>query len=232
MVDLSERRSQFVSSVTHELKTPLTNINMYIEMLSQGIAHNRAKELEYYQILSSESDRLARLIGNVLDLSRLEKNQHPFKLKQGLFDDVLNEVEVLFRVRLKQEQYALTVRSRPLRPFAYDREVMIQVLTNLIENSLKFGHNATQRLIEIDLHQGAKETTICVGDHGPGIPKRSLRKVFDDFYRDTGSPNHAIPGTGIGLTLVKRFISALGGQVTAQNRRQGSGCIITISLPS
>jgi signal transduction histidine kinase len=231
VVELSERRSQFVSSVTHELKTPLTNINLYIEMLEQGIGRNKSKEMEYYQILRSESTRLSGLISNVLELSRLEKKQRSFNLQKGMFEEVLNEIKALFSARLKQKDYDLTINTNLVRPFVYDRDVMLQVLTNLIENSLKFAINATLREIQIDVYQTEKKTCICVSDHGPGIPDKSLKKIFDDFYRGTQPHIQTIPGTGIGLSLVRKFITAMGGQVTAKNRKQGSGCIILITLP-
>ncbi len=232
VVDLSERRARFVASVTHELKTPLTNINLYIEMLQQGIAASKEKEQLYYQILSSESTRLSRLINNVLELSRLEKKQRAYNLIEGDFDDVITEVSALFQAKLKQEEYTFTVKTRPERPFAYDREIMIQILINLIENSLKFGRNATQREIELDIVQNQRSTHISVSDYGPGIPRRQLKKVFTDFYRVKSADRQTIPGTGIGLALVKKFIAAQGGRVEAANRASGSGCIITVTLPT
>ena len=99
LVELSERRSMFVSSVTHELKTPLTNIRMYIEMLDQGIAPNREREEEYFRILGSESQRLSRLIDNVLEFSKLERKQRHFNVQEGTFEDVLYEVGMI-KVRL------------------------------------------------------------------------------------------------------------------------------------
>jgi signal transduction histidine kinase len=231
VVDLSERRARFVSSVTHELKTPLTNISLYIEMLEEGIAQDKAKEEAYYHILSTESARLSRLIGNVLELSRLEKKQRRFDLKKGTFDEVIDEVRTLFSAKLRQENYTLTLNSKVTQPFCYDREIMIQVLINLIENSLKFGQDASERDIVIATHQKDDKTYIAVSDHGPGIPRKALKKVFDDFYRVQESQDKTISGTGIGLALVKKFITAMGGQVTAENRSKGPGCIITISMP-
>jgi signal transduction histidine kinase len=231
VVDLSERRARFVSCVTHELKTPLTNISLYIEMLEEGIAQDKAKEEAYYHILSTESARLSRLIGNVLELSRLEKKQRRFNLKKGTFDEVLDEVQTLFSAKLRQENYTLTLNSNVTQPFCYDREIMIQVLINLVENSLKFGQDASKRDIVIATHQKDGQTYIAVSDHGPGIPRKALKKVFDDFYRVQESQDKTISGTGIGLALVKKFITAMGGRVTAENRSKGPGCTITISIP-
>ena len=230
IVDLSERRSQFVSSVTHELKTPLTNIRMYIEMLEQGIAHNPEREQEYYRILDSEGARLSRLINNVLELSKLEQKQRHIDLQSGTFEDVITEVKAVMAERIKQEGFVLKVKPGRIRPFKYDREVMIQVLINLIENSMKFGKRASSREIGIRTRQEKGTVQIMVSDTGPGIPRHALKKVFDDFYRVENSLTRTTRGTGIGLALVKKFVRLMGGSVTAANN-VGPGLTITISLP-
>ena len=230
IVDLSERRSQFVSSVTHELKTPLTNIRMYIEMLEQGIARDRKREAEYFQILDSEGARLSRLINNVLELSKLEKSQRHIDMQSGTFEDVVEEVEKVMGVKFKQEDFSLNVEWGRIEPFQYDREVMIQVLINLIENSIKFGQGAAVRQITIRTGYENGCMNISVADTGPGIPRQALKKVFDDFYRVDNSLTRTTRGTGIGLALVKKFITLMGGTVKAVNN-DGPGCTITISLP-
>ncbi|MEX1327317.1 MAG: HAMP domain-containing sensor histidine kinase [Desulfobacterales bacterium] len=231
IVELSDRRSQFVSSVTHELKTPLTNIRMYIEMLEQGIAANPEREQEYFRILDSEGVRLSRLINNVLEMSKLEKSQRHINLQTGTFEEVIAETQAVMSEKLKQEGFILTVRPGRLRPFKYDREVMIQVLINLIENSIKFGRSASDRKIGIQTVQEPKEVKIMVSDTGPGIPRHALKKVFHDFYRVDNSLTRTTRGTGIGLALVKKFIHLMGGTVTASDN-DGPGCTITIRLPA
>ena len=231
IADLSERRSQFVSSVTHELKTPLTNIRMYIEMLEQGIASDPEREQEYFRILDSEGLRLSRLINNVLELSKLEKNQRHINLQTGTFEEVIAETQSLMAERIKQEGFTLTLTSDRLRPFEYDREVMIQVLINLIENSLKFGKSAAERKITIRTAQEPDGVKIMVSDTGPGIPRDALKKVFNDFYRVDNSLTRTTGGTGIGLALVKKFVHLMGGTVTAADNA-GPGCTITIRLPA
>ena len=230
-VDLSERRARFVSSVTHELKTPLTNIRMYIEMLEQSIARDPEREQDYFRILSSESARLSRLIGNVLELSRLEKKQRPLNMHPGTFEEVVAEVEAVMNPKLRQEGFTFKVRGEAGAPFRYDREVMIQVLINLIENSLKFGRNAPIKEIELRLARSGGRVHINIADTGPGIPRSALKKVFDDFYRVEGPLRRSTSGTGIGLALVKKFVSAMGGTVSAANNT-GAGCTITVSLPA
>jgi len=230
LVDLSERRSQFVSSVTHELKTPLTNIRMYIEMLEQGIARNEEREQEYFQILDAEGARLSRLVNNVLELAKFEKKQRFVDLQTGTFEEVIREVQRVMQAKLDNEGYHLEIEFGKIRPFKYDREAMIQVLINLIENSMKFGKTATRKQISVRVDQDDRWVKIMVCDNGPGIPRYALKKVFDEFYRVDNSLTRTTRGTGIGLALVKKFIALMGGNVTAANN-DGPGCTITISLP-
>ena len=231
VMDLSERRSRFVSAVTHELKTPLTNIRMYIEMLEQGIAATPEREHEYLSVLSSESARLSGLINNVLELSRLEKQNRRFELMDGDLSDVLADVQSIMADRLVREGFDLSIDSTDRPVFAYDREVLVQVLVNLMENSIKFGRHLPQKKIRIDVRIVEGWVKLLVSDTGPGIPKRSLKKVFDDFYRVDSDLIRTIGGTGIGLALVKKLILAMGGRVKAENN-QGPGCTIILNLPS
>jgi signal transduction histidine kinase len=230
IVDFSERQSRFVSSVTHELKTPLTNIRMYIEMLEQGVARDPGREQEYLGILRSESARLSRLITHVLELSKLEKKHRRPNLQIGTFDEVLKDVENLMSGSLQQAGFALRCENRLSRPFRYDREIMVQVMINLLENSVKFGKGAALKEIIIRLREEGKRVHVEVADTGPGIPSRDLKKIFNDFYRAENALTSASGGTGIGLALVKRFVTLLGGRVSAANN-PWAGCTIRIELP-
>ena len=230
VVDLSERRSQFVSSVTHELKTPLTNIRMYIEMLEQGIASTPEREQDYLRILGSESTRLSRLINNVLELAKLEKKQRHFTLREDRIQNVLLEVHAIMSHKLAQEGFELHLNAENMPPFAFDREVMVQVLVNLLENSIKFGRGAQTKIITITAAAADNRAHIAVSDTGPGIPRQALKKVFNDFYRVDNKLTRTTGGTGIGLALVKKFVTAMGGRVSAANN-SGGGCTISLFLP-
>ncbi|MCG6917266.1 MAG: HAMP domain-containing histidine kinase [Deltaproteobacteria bacterium] len=228
---LSERRSRFVSSVTHELKTPLTNIRMYIEMLEQGIARDPEREQEYFRILGSESSRLSRLINNVLEFSKFEKKQTHLDLRDGTLEEVIHEVKEVMQEKLRQEGFSLKVEMEDLPPFKHDREAMIQVLINLMDNSMKFGKSLPSREITLKVWSEQDTARISVSDTGPGIPRHDLRKVFDDFYRVDSDLTRTTGGTGIGLALVKKLVTLMGGTVWADNN-DGPGCTITISLPA
>ena len=230
VVALSERRSRFVSSVTHELKTPLTNIRMYIEMLEQGIARDQEREQEYFRILGSESSRLSRLINNVLEYSKLEKKQVHLDLQPGTLQEVIQEVKEVMQEKLVQEKFDLKIEREEVPPFNYDREAMIQVLINLIDNSMKFGRSSPTRSITLKIWPEGDMVKISVSDTGPGIPDSGLKKIFEDFYRVDSDLTRTTGGTGIGLALVKKLINAMGGAVAAKNN-DGPGCTITITMP-
>ena len=230
VVDFSERQSRFVSSVTHELKTPLTNIRMYIEMLEQGMARDTEREQAYFRIVQSEGARLSRLITNVLELSKLEKKHHRPDLQAGTFDEVLKDVEGLMAEPLRQAGFVLNCENSLTRQFRYDREIMVQVLINLIENSVKFGASSAVKAIAVRLREEGERVRVEVADTGPGIPARDVKKIFNDFYRAENAVTSAAGGTGIGLALVKRFVSLLGGRVSASNN-PGPGCTISLDLP-
>jgi len=132
--------------------------------------------------------------------------------------------------KIKQERYVLNPEAGQIGSFNYDREVMLQVLINLIENSMKFGKNASRREIRIRTLRDGNGVKIMVSDTGPGIPRQDLKKVFDDFYRVENSLTRTTRGTGIGLALVRKFVRLMGGSVTAANN-EGPGCTITITLP-
>ncbi len=230
ILDFSERQSRFVSAVTHELKTPLTNIRMYIEMLEQGVARDPEREQGYFRILRSEGARLTRLITNVLELAKLEKKHRRPNLQHGRFAEVLADVEDLMQTALEQAGFLLKVENSLREPFRYDREIMVQVLINLIENSLKFGRSSPLKEITLRVGDADGHVRIEVADTGPGIPAGDLKKVFTDFYRSGNAVTSAAGGTGIGLALVRRFVTLLGGGIAAANN-PGAGCTIRIDLP-
>ncbi len=200
-------------------------------MLEQGIAaSDPERKLEYYSILGSESARLARLTNNALEFSQLEKRQRNLEFREGTLEEVLSEVRDAMQGWLCQEVVTLTVENHLVRPFHFDREVMVQVFMNLIEKSVKFSKDAERREIAVRVRLEGDRVMIRVSDTGPGIPRHVLKKVFDDFYQVDNQLARTTKGTGISLALVKRFVEAMGGSVTAANN-EGAGYTITLSLP-
>jgi len=230
VVELSERRSNFVSSVTHELKTPLTNIRMYIEMLEMGVARDIAQERKYFKILGSESERLSHLINNVLELSRLEQKQRHFAMEPGTLKQEVAKAIIIMQARLDQAGFTLKTEIENISPFYYDREVMLQILINLIENSIKFGAKSTTKEIKLKVIQQADNIHLSIADKGPGIAPKALKKIFNEFYREDNNLTRTTGGTGIGLALVKKFTTAMHGSITASNNKE-FGCTISLVFP-
>jgi signal transduction histidine kinase len=229
-VALSKRRSQFASAVTHELKTPLTTIRMYVEMLAQGMGADPRRQQRYFQVLDAETARLGRLINNVLELSRLEKRQRPLTYGFGDLSEVIDKVTAALGPQLEAAGFEFQVENRLKEPFAYDAEVLVQVLINLVENSLKFGRDNRRKRIRVTIDKQRDTVSLAVRDTGPGIPRGDLKRIFEDFYRAEDEMTRTTSGTGIGLALVQRFAKAMGGGVTARNNPEG-GCTITVTIP-
>lgn len=231
VVETSERRSSFVSSVTHELKTPLTNIRMYIEMLDQGMATTEERRKQYFRILGSETTRLSRLINNVLEFAKLERKQRAAEMDDYDLGQVVSEVKQAMSAKLASEGFGMSVDLGDVGMVRFDREMMIQILINLIENSVKFSKQSERKEIELVARREPGRTLIEVKDYGPGIPQGALKKVFDDFYRVEGSLTRSTAGTGIGLALVRKFVESMGGTVRARNNDDEPGLTISIALP-
>ncbi len=222
MIDVAmrfaERRSNFVASVSHELKTPLTAIRMYAEMLRDGVVDGEAKRREYYASITNESERLSRLIDNVLEFSKLEKGHRELALVAGPVEPVVHEVERLLAAHVKSAGFSLAVEIDPgLPPVRYDRDALIQVLFNLVDNALKYAREAETKRITLRCARADGGVSISVRDFGPGLAAGELGKVFEPFYRSGPEPTRRARGSGIGLALVRSLGEAMGATVRAEN---------------
>ncbi|MEE4609355.1 MAG: ATP-binding protein, partial [Desulfobacteraceae bacterium] len=159
-----------------------------------------------------------------------EKQTRRFDFRRGDLSDVLADVQSIMAAPLAREGFGLTIQAEGVPVFAYDREVLVQILINLMENSLKFGRHASRKRIVITAAATGDRVDLSVSDTGPGIPKRALKHVFEDFYRVDDQMVRGTGGTGIGLALVKKFVLAMGGRVWAKNN-DGPGCTVGLSLP-
>jgi len=222
-----------VAAVSHELKTPLTAIRMYAEMLRDGYVLNEEKRDEYYETMATESERLSRLIQNVLELSRLEKGGNSGGVMMtGNVRPVLEEaVRVLERhARDRGFRVVLDVPAE-LPSVRYERDGLLQVLINLVDNGIKFSQDADPREVVIQATPRSGGLTLQIRDHGPGVPPRHLSRIFQPFYRGERELTRTTKGTGIGLALVKGLIADMGGSVSARNHPQG-GFEVRVALVS
>jgi signal transduction histidine kinase len=230
-IGFAERRSNFVAAVSHELKTPLTAIRMYGEMLRDDLVPSDDKRREYYRTITAESERLSRLIDNVLEFSRLEKGTRTMQLTVGALGPVVEEVAELLRAHAERDGFTLrTEVESDLPPVRFERDALLQVLVNLVDNALKYATRATLREIAIECRRHGDGVVLSVRDHGPGVASRHLARIFEPFHRGGDELVRETQGTGLGLALVKSLVERMGGAVGGRNAPDG-GFEVKIALP-
>jgi signal transduction histidine kinase len=221
---LARQQQDFVSAVSHELKTPLTSIRMYGEMLKQGWADD-AKRHTYYDYIHSESERLSRLIENVLQLARLTRNTQRFDLRSVSVAELLDLVRSKVSTQVERAGFQLAVRNEAPEGTAVvvDADCAAQIFINLVDNALKFSAAAAVKSVEITARRGSDGGVLfTVRDFGPGVPKEQMKKIFELFYRVENELTRETVGTGIGLALVRQLAAAMGARVDVRNCEPGA----------
>lgn len=226
----AERRSNFVSAVSHELKTPLTAIRMYAEMLRDGLATDEAKRQSYYETITDESERLSRLINNVLEFSRIERGGTDVSLTLGEIGPVLEEAVRTLRPHAERAGFELHLEIEPGLPsLRFDRDGVVQLLFNLVDNALKYARAAERKEIVIDCRRAQGGVRLSVRDFGPGVARQHLSKLFEAFYRGENEMTRSARGTGIGLALVKDLAERMNAAASAANA-PGGGFVVTVEF--
>jgi signal transduction histidine kinase len=221
-VHFSERRSNFAAAVSHELKTPLTAIRMYAEMLRDGMVADDATRRAYLETITSESERLSRLINNVLEFSRLERRAGSLTLVSESLPPLLRAAVRTLEPHARAQGFVLTERlDDGLPPVQLDRDAIHQILFNLVDNALKYARGAERKEIEILCAADPEGVRLRVRDFGPGIPAGAQAHLFEAFYRAGDELTRQTQGTGIGLALVRELVQQMGGKVSARNDPDG-----------
>lgn len=221
---LASKRQDFVSAVSHELKTPLTAIRMYAELLQNSWVANEEKKQKYYNQIASETERLTRLIQNVLNLSKLDGNRWNVQLRKDRPKAVLDDFIATYSKNVEKQGFELTVSSdTDIKEIAIlmDRDAIMQILMNLVDNSLKFSKNADYKMINIELRLHGTDMYLAVRDYGPGIPQSEMTKVFQEFYRVENEMTRKTSGTGIGLSMVKKLCNLTNMKIELENANPG-----------
>ncbi|MBN2198471.1 MAG: hypothetical protein JW747_01325 [Candidatus Aminicenantes bacterium] len=228
-IELARNKTTFVTNVSHELKTPLTSIRMFAEMLKEGRPADPGKREQYLGLMVSETDRLTRLVNNVLDFSRMEKGKKTYAPKLVDAGRLVGEIAAGQRPRLEHQGFRLDVRvpdgSVLVRA---DEEALKQAVLNLLSNAENYS-DAT-REIEIEATAAAEEVFIRVSDRGIGVPRQHAKKIFQEFYRADDSLTARTKGTGLGLTIARRLVRDQGGDLVYA-ARPGGGSLFEIRLP-
>jgi signal transduction histidine kinase len=224
-INLARQQQDFVSAVSHELKTPLTSIRMYGEMLKQGWAEP-AKQQQYYEFIHDESERLTRLISNVLQLAKITHNEPQFDLQPVAVSELMNRIESKISSQVQRSGFELDFRQdENTRDIAInvDDDCFAQIIINLVDNAIKFSRDATRKRIEIGSRLSSdNRIEFAVRDFGPGIPKDQMKKVFQLFYRSESELTRETVGTGIGLAIVHQLSQAMNARVDVTNTEPGA----------
>ena len=226
---LGQLRSDFIANLSHELKTPLSLIRMFSELIALGKLKDSDSARQYGEIILRESDRLSHLIDNVMDFSRIERGEG-LEMQPGNLGEVVERVLDVYRHRLDREQVRLRTQIESALPqVRMDSNAIALVLLNLVENAVKYGGDAAEIAVRLGKKNG--HVLLQVEDHGPGIPPDEQKRVFDRFYRMKSDLARPIRGAGIGLSLVRQIAEAHGGRVTLESQI-GRGSTFTVALPA
>lgn len=225
---LSQLKSEFVANVSHELKTPLSLVRMFGELLQSGRVESPDKREQYLQIIVDESERLGQLIENVLDFARVERGKVAYDMTEGGVGEVVARAVEACRMRADREQVRLDIVIPGGSDTALRDEGALEVaVINLVDNALKYAKSG--ELVRVEVRQVTGYTEVRVSDCGPGIPAEDKKRIFERFERGRGAQEQKVRGSGIGLALVKHIAEAHGGRAWVEpNQPRGSTFVFTI----
>ena len=227
--ELNALKSFFVSSVSHELRTPLTSILIFAEMLRTGPVKSRKQQEEYLEIIEGESNRLARLITNILDFAKIERGVKEYSFAQTNIRSVIRKSVQAIRYQFLAKDARLSVRiGKGLPGINADADALEEAVLNLLSNALKY--STTVRKIDLRVSRERNAIVLAVSDRGIGIPEDELPHIFDQFYRVKDEKTRQVGGTGLGLAVVKHIVEAHRGTLTVTSA-VGRGTTFTITLP-
>ena len=226
---IAEMRSQFAASVSHELKTPLTSIRMFAEALTMGVQKKPEAQKEYLHTIISESERLSRLLNNVLDFSKIEQGTRTYRFGPTSLEEVIHAAEEAMAFPMDQKGFDLKVEvEKGIPEFQGDRDALEQAVLNLLHNAMKY--SGESREIQLKLHRNGNMAQVDVTDYGIGIAEEDRDRIFGKFFRVPGIENQKIPGTGLGLTIVSHIAQSHGGRVEVKSQ-PGEGSTFSLILP-
>ena len=228
-IKLNRLKNDFIATVTHELKTPLSSMRVLVDTLLEGNYNDQQQATEYLQLISKENARLSRLIDNFLTFSRMERNKQAFDIvKTDPAEIAQNAAEAMqTKFNGKNCKFAVTI-DNDLPEVMADKDAMVTVLVNLLDNAYKYSlHN---KQIELKLFSEDGDICFSVKDNGLGMTRKQTRKIFDRFYQTDSSLSRQTEGTGLGLSIVKFIVDAHKGQITVESK-PGKGSEFTVRIP-
>lgn len=226
---LAKLKSDFVSTVSHEFRTPLTSIRYLAEMLQRGRVQNNKRKQQYYETITSESERLSRLIENMLDFSKIEAGVKEYQFEETDIAELTREVVSRFQAQVAPKEFIVESEiSDQIPKVLADREAISRAIFNLLDNALKYSGESPKAFLRA--WSDEESVFLEVQDEGVGISKEEQKKIFEKFYRSEHVHDSSIKGSGIGLTLVAHIVQAHGGEVLLESD-VGKGTKVMIKLP-
>lgn len=221
------QRVNFVGQVSHELKTPLTNIRMYAELLENELDEDNAEARKDLDVIVSESRRLTRLIGNILTFSRRDRDALRLRLTPGVLDDAVRDTVEHFRPLLESKGVAIELDLNAPGESSFDRDLVEQIVGNLLSNVEKYA--ASGRRLTVATRRDNGRSVITVADEGPGVPRAERDKIFEPFYRISDRLTDGVAGTGLGLALSRELARLHGGDLKLLDSQTGARFEITLA---
>ncbi len=226
---LNRLKSDFISNVSHELKSPLTSIRHLTDLLHTNRVKTEEQKKKYYATMLDQTEHLSYLIDNILDFSRLEDHRKKFRFEQEDYSKLIDKWMSGFKDRLTKAGITLKIDLPDKLPkITIDANAMQQVIQNLMDNAIKYSGQGKE--IEIKVWLSGKEVMTSIRDRGLGISKKDQDKIYDRFYRCEESQELGIKGSGIGLTIVQRLVAAHRGRISLESS-PGKGSTFTIVVP-
>jgi two-component system, OmpR family, phosphate regulon sensor histidine kinase PhoR len=226
---LSRLQTDFVNKVSHDLRTPLTSIRMFVETLQLGRLEDPARQAEALSIISQETERLSALIARLLDWARMESGKRSYDFRRQpvgpIVDDALRALEPQ---RLQTGAEVIRELPEGLPQIRVDRDALADALVDLLQNAFKY--TGPEKRITVLARAAGNAVEVVVQDNGPGIPGADQKRIFDKFYRGKDPLERTIEGSGLGLSMVKHVVEAHGGKVSVKSEL-GKGAAFTILLP-
>lgn len=226
---LEKIRQDFVANVSHELKTPIANIKGYAETLLSGALEDKTHAKDFLSIVYNESERLARLIDDLLNLSKIESGKLTMNLKATALPPIIHKVVSSMKMQAERKSITITMKlPENIAQVMADSTRITQVLFNLIDNAIKY--TAQDGHIEINATEEEREIQVQVTDNGIGIPEKEIPRLFERFYRVDKGRSRELGGTGLGLSIVKHIVKAHQGEISIKSKL-GQGTTFIFTLP-
>ncbi len=228
-MNLLQLKTEFIASVSHEFKTPLTSMGAILEHLQNGKIKDQNKILEYYKILRHDSDRLKRLVLNVLDFTKIEEGKRTYRPASIDIGELIRDEVDSFEKEHKLSGFDVKLQiEKKSFPVYVDEDALNQAFHNILDNAAKFSQR--EKKIKVSVERKGDKVEIAVSDKGIGIPESEQKKIYEKFYRGKKASSISPTGTGLGLTLVKHIMAAHGGDVVVRSQ-PGEGSRVSLILP-